>query len=389
LNPKLKTAICVAATGKASLRELAISLPSIKAYATRIGAELQIPNVSDSLSNAAMKFQAIEQMRHFDRVIWFDCDLIVRPGCPNLFEIVPREYIGVCVEYDYIPADFPAKAKEINQVEADFFSNGHYFNAGVIVFSQEHSPLFDLRGATEVRFGPQLDQSYVNVMARKLGFPLFYMTHDFNFIPHVYAITDRRFAWICHVAGNSLGHQKSDEVDNLIGLMGRTRLYSPAKLHGRHLRHVRLLSYWLEFNGQSCLAFDPDQIDYYQESKIVLWDSIAYSIFKGKQHSVVGMTPVFTLRPGQYRIDFLIDETLSEKGELYFQIIGNSNTIQVCPPTLYSSGMISEFTIEDSFINLRLRLLSAGYEFFSQGILISENSRFQSDRSALGIQNSF
>jgi hypothetical protein len=363
----------VAAIGKAIRKEMQVSLPSIQAYARSTGAELVVPDLPENLPVPAVKFAAVQSVRDYDRIMWLDSDVIVRPGCPDLFRIVPKDRIGAWPEGERYPrGGWTKEALLRNAADPDLFPSHEYFNSGVMVFSREHFSAFDLSNVDALNLGPQFDQSYLNVAIRKAGTPVYLLTQDFNFIPSIHTRTDWRFAWIVHAAGDSPGLQRRVKADHFRGQVGRTRLFFPADLLGRHLRLVRLMSYWREFNGAPCLAFDPDQMDYASAGRLVVWDDeTAYSLISGRPGEPAACGPRFTLNPGRYEIDFLVDAELSNAGYFSVEVSADGGGTVAWPRTRCEAGRTAEFTIGARMHDMNILLYVGDGEVFSQGVLLT------------------
>jgi lipopolysaccharide biosynthesis glycosyltransferase len=87
------------------------------------------------------KFQAYDYLKEkYDRLLKIDTDILITNNCPNIFEIVPRDSIGVV--YEDIGSRKFRRKKEIIELQKAFgFINWktNYFNAGMMVMSKEHN----------------------------------------------------------------------------------------------------------------------------------------------------------------------------------------------------------------------------------------------------------
>lgn len=143
--------ICTGIMGQAiAYREFTI--PTIEKYAERIQADFHLitddnrkfPNHKHTYE----KFQINDFLDQYDRVLWVDCDIIVKPDVTeNIFNIVPKEQLGVLWDGKHFREHRTKRRllKEIHQIQkglGDISWKYGYFNAGVMVFSQEHKILF-------------------------------------------------------------------------------------------------------------------------------------------------------------------------------------------------------------------------------------------------------
>lgn len=140
-----KTAVFTISTDT-YFKELAkLTHPSIKAYAEKIGAEfINISQPNNTFANQKwLKFEVFSLLNKYDRIIYFDTDLIIREDCPNLFEKVPEDKLGIAIESRYV-----SRASEMHSA-MKFFEiplewKGHYYNSGVMVLSRRHRQYFKL-----------------------------------------------------------------------------------------------------------------------------------------------------------------------------------------------------------------------------------------------------
>lgn len=91
-------------------------------------------------------FQLLEANNiDYDRVLVVDNDTIVHPNCPNVFDLVPRNKVGVV--YDDVNYDWTIRSTEAyyKHVFSNFntFDPFEYFNSGFLVLSSEHKKIYD------------------------------------------------------------------------------------------------------------------------------------------------------------------------------------------------------------------------------------------------------
>jgi hypothetical protein len=144
---KRKYAVVTLCIGETT-RELAtLTQPSQRAYAARIGAEFI--EITESKPQYAYheflhynKWQIFNLFERFERIIYLDVDLLVRPDCPNLFDLVPESHIGgenelLSYRDQAIHLRSWYEAMGLPPVECH-----RYLNAGVFVASRCHRDLF-------------------------------------------------------------------------------------------------------------------------------------------------------------------------------------------------------------------------------------------------------
>jgi hypothetical protein len=144
-KPTSKRLIITIAVGDKYGEMLEISRPLMEAYATRCGADFV------ALTNPTQKWWGLEKFRvkqfqqHYERAIFFDADLLIKPETPDLFEIVNAAKIGIHNDNLYNPGN--TEGWLVNERSALLNSQGVHladysepvcFNTGVVVFSRDH-----------------------------------------------------------------------------------------------------------------------------------------------------------------------------------------------------------------------------------------------------------
>ena len=183
--------------------------PLMKAYAQKIGASFISIEQSSASSPHWEKFNGIfSLLNRYERLIYCDTDIIIRDDCPNLFDIVPPEQIGL---FNELP--FTKERRELSLIDAckeygftlkDW--DGKYYNTGVMVVSRQHKQLFKKPDKEIFNF---YEQGYFNaILAKTLcsaGNELtpFQLQYKFNRMCCMDPLTgEERFAsYIIHYAG--------------------------------------------------------------------------------------------------------------------------------------------------------------------------------------------
>lgn len=125
-----------------------ITIPVIRDYSCKIGADFYSITQSSVPQNKPHhpkldKFQIHEFLDHYDRILFLDSDMVIHPHCPNLFELVDPDHLGVvCETSPYFNRD------QVFQEACQYYGipypghANHWFNSGMMVISQAHRPLF-------------------------------------------------------------------------------------------------------------------------------------------------------------------------------------------------------------------------------------------------------
>jgi len=184
----MKTAIITVAVNDDFKRLLIYSRPFFEAYANKIGADFI--HISDKKINLKYgnleKFQIYELLQTYNRIIFFDCDLIVLEDTPNLFDIVPIDSIGAIYDNPNNDKSYSFRQKEIQYITNCFGENNwknQYINSGVLVLSSIHKKIF-LNPEDRFQFESSYkDQTLLNYNIFKNNFKIFKLEEKYNFIP--------------------------------------------------------------------------------------------------------------------------------------------------------------------------------------------------------------
>lgn len=139
-----------------------LTLPSIKKYAEKIGADfLNIDGHNQEfITQKWNKFHIHNLLNKYSRIIYFDIDILIREDCPNLFDVVPDTKLGMFNEGRYAPRlEYVEQASEYYGEPVKKW-NGKFYNSGVMVISRIHKQIFKLpKGVDFV----ETDQPYINL----------------------------------------------------------------------------------------------------------------------------------------------------------------------------------------------------------------------------------
>lgn len=208
-------AVITIAIGEEFRQIAAMTHPLIEAYARRIGADF-ISLHGDIAKPWQEKFRLFDFLELYDRVLFLDTDVIVKPDCPDLFELVPLDDFGAWLTSRHGPRFDPLIAR-IQEHLPDLGWRKTYFNSGVLVVSRQHRDAFV---KTNEYQDEQYEQTLLNYRIQKLGYRIFDIGYRFNHTGVASQIADRFASHILHYAGT-----------------GRARV----DLIRSDLRHLRLL----------------------------------------------------------------------------------------------------------------------------------------------------
>lgn len=192
--------------------------PFMKQYAEKIGAEFI--NITGPAERPHwQKFLIGQLLDRYDRVLYMDTDIYVKPHTPDLFGIVPFHEIGMFEEGKYedrYPAMMNIGLRYPEHLAAVGNWNGLYYNTGVMVVSGMHRELF-LHPNTAIS-DCFFEQSYINLMISEKNTPMLDIGFRFNHMSLMDRfIYDRSLSYIIHYAG---WHQRGG-INNLIDQIRR------------------------------------------------------------------------------------------------------------------------------------------------------------------------
>lgn len=197
----MKRAVVTITIGKNYEEVSNLSHPTIKKYADKIGAEFVVINNLRTLPHWE-KFQIFNLLKEYERIIYIDTDILVRDDCPDLFEIVPMDKLGIFNEGKYAPRQesLMEAIRSYNEpLKKDW--NGTYYNTGVMVLSRFHKQLFKI--PNEVHNAGMFEQPYLNLRIINDKIPVEELEYQFNrmIIMDVLTGEPRQASYMIHYAG--------------------------------------------------------------------------------------------------------------------------------------------------------------------------------------------
>ena len=172
------------------------------------------------------KFEIFGLLSKYDRLLYIDGDMLVRPDCPNLFSLVPNNYFAAYDEvsemWDY--DDIHMRINDVNQLailnnlplipypeindfhlSPVFYSDKNipikYFNAGMFLLGKKHKSIFKKIDLKMTKFKFWTDQSYINWYLQHNKIPTYDLPVCFNQMPHNRYKNYQTSSFILHYAG--------------------------------------------------------------------------------------------------------------------------------------------------------------------------------------------
>lgn len=175
-------ALVTVAIGEEYQKIARLTHPLMRAYAARIGAEFIVLRQSCSSGPTAHfeKYQLFQYLELFHRILYIDSDIVINPQCPDLFEIVPEQSLGVFLEEDQTE---PTRRVLQTQATCGLLPawGGVFFNSGVMVLSSQHRVIFD-PGLEQHSIGREYEQAQLNWNAQRAGVSIVNIGKSYNHI---------------------------------------------------------------------------------------------------------------------------------------------------------------------------------------------------------------
>lgn len=179
-----------------------LTLPSIKRYAKKIGADfLNINEFNPQyITQKWNKFHIHDLLNQYKRILYLDIDILIREDTPNLFDIVPEDKLGMFNEGRYAPR------LEYLQQAAEYYGetlnkwNGKFYNSGVMVITRKHKHIFKMpKGIDFV----ETDQPFINLRIQNDKVDMFDLDYKFNRMDILdkFCGISRLDSYIVHYAG--------------------------------------------------------------------------------------------------------------------------------------------------------------------------------------------
>jgi lipopolysaccharide biosynthesis glycosyltransferase len=198
-------AVVTVAIGAEFRQIAALTHPLMVDYASRIGADFV--SLHTRAENPYLeKLRLRDYLCLYERVLFLDTDVLVRPDCPDLFQLVPVDGFGAWLASNHSPRFDPEIAR-LQQQLGDIGWLKTYFNSGVMVVSRQHRDAF--APVTEAYDEP-FDQGLLNYRVQKLGYRIFDIGHRFNHTGVASLTADRFESYIIHFAGQK--QQRPDAI---------------------------------------------------------------------------------------------------------------------------------------------------------------------------------
>lgn len=156
--------------------------PIIRMFAEKWGAEFKILGTSSGLNMMWRVLDFYDIFEDYDRIFHVDSDIVINKTCPNVFEIVPSDTVGLVFEDK--GSRLINRRGRITQIKARFGGNEHwisgYFNMGVFLASKMHRELFTKINGQLWEADRGLEQTHLSYQLMKLKYKYVDLRYKFN-----------------------------------------------------------------------------------------------------------------------------------------------------------------------------------------------------------------
>src|SRR5262245_19021173 len=99
----MKRAVVTIACGEEHAKMAAITQPTMRAYADKLGADFIVwTNFEGHIVPAYKKLDLGGLLDQYDRLLYLDNDVLVRDDAPDIIEVVPEDCLGLFEEGQYV-----------------------------------------------------------------------------------------------------------------------------------------------------------------------------------------------------------------------------------------------------------------------------------------------
>jgi hypothetical protein len=259
----MRKLVLTLAVGDAHKRMGEVTHPTHKAYAKRIGAEFAvISEVKNGWRPHWGKCAIYDLLGgEWDRIIYIDTDAIVRPDCPDLFEVVPEENFGAFNEGKFLPRQEIIAEGVRQYCDKPLGWDGLYFNSGVMVISRRHRQMFrpPVREPQPILW----EQTYLNITRIVQSVPVQDIKPEYNYMPSLQSLTGypMGYGFIAHFAGTPAPLAEQMAREQIAEWEG-----NPAYSYCRRI--------WFDFGGGLGDVIDAEPVLRYARSDIFPGDDI-------------------------------------------------------------------------------------------------------------------
>jgi len=165
--------------------------PIIRMFAEKWGAEFKILGSAvgqkvdperEFINKMWRILEFYDIFEDYDRIFHMDSDIVINKTCPNVFEIVPSDTVGLVFEDK--GSRLRNRRERIAQIKARFGGNEHwisgYFNMGIFLSSRMHREMFTKIDGQLWEAEVGLEQTHLSYQLMKLKYKYVDLGYKFN-----------------------------------------------------------------------------------------------------------------------------------------------------------------------------------------------------------------
>lgn len=192
--------------------------PILRMFAARWGAEFKILDASLEINKVWSIMEIYDIFGDYDRILHIDSDIVINKNCPNVFDVVPYDTIGLVFEDK--GSRLEARRLRIMKIRQRLRGDRHwtfgYFNMGVFLASKVHRDMFTRIYNLLWEADEGLEQTHLNYQMRAFGYKyvdLGYKWNHMSMFSEAWNRNPSRFdSHIIHYAGGGKFADKGDRT---------------------------------------------------------------------------------------------------------------------------------------------------------------------------------
>lgn len=204
-----RTLIFTETSGYVYSQFASLTVPLMRAYAARVGADFLYDHQELKAKYPLFrKYKVGELLAEYDRVLFLDIDILVRPDSPNLFGIVPSGHFAAfnegawCEEMELEARQWHiAAVTRAYNLEFNLNMALDYFNAGVFLADRQHVNLFEMPPENPVMSEVVSEQSLLNIRIKADNVKTYHLPICFNSMPRWWSRWYLHDSYFIHHAG--------------------------------------------------------------------------------------------------------------------------------------------------------------------------------------------
>ena len=156
--------------------------PILRRFAEKWGAEFRVLDTPLKVRKCWRILELHDIFEDYDRIFHIDSDVVINKKCPNIFDLVPHDTIGLVLEDKGSRlTSRRLRIMQINQrLDGDNRRIPGYFNMGVFLASKMHRDMFTKIDGQIWEMDDGLEQTHMNYKMKKLEYKYIDLGYRFN-----------------------------------------------------------------------------------------------------------------------------------------------------------------------------------------------------------------